>query len=170
MGFGTSNPAQQLDVSGVTRTNGLITGGYSSGVYGNITSYCKQYSYFKQTNSTNTINIIFNFTNVSNYARIVSMILEPSNANNLSTLILEVTGGHMFGGTPSNSMKVITSNQNGNGTYTWSSNVTTGLSNVNIQTNTSSANGYYFNFFVETFGGSLSNIVVDGITSITYNY
>ena len=152
------------------RTTGLITGGYSSGSFGNITSYSKRYSYFKQVNSTNNINVVFNFTNVSTHVKIIAMALEQNDANNLSTLIIDATGGHMFAGTPSNSMKIITNSVSTNGSYPWNSTITTGLNSITISTNVASSVGYYFNLSLETFGGSVSNIIIDGITSITYNY
>jgi hypothetical protein len=170
MGFGTSTPAYQLDVSGVMRTNGLITGGYSSGTFGNITSYSKRYSYFKQVNSTGNITIIFNFSNISTHVKIIAMALEQSDANNLSTLIIDATGGHMFAGTPANSMKIISNSLSTNGSFPWNSTINTGLNSITLVTNIASSTGYYFNFSLETFGGNVTSIVINGITSITYTY
>jgi hypothetical protein len=170
MGFGTSNPAYQLDVSGVVRANGLITGGYSSGTFGNITSFSRRYSYFKQVNSLGNISVVFNFSNVSTHVKIIAMALEQSDANNLSTFIIDATGGHMFAGTPMNSMKIISNSLATNGGYPWNTTITTGLNSITLTTNTASSIGYYFNFSLETFGGNVTSITLNGILSITYNY
>ena len=98
------------------------------------------------------------------------MALEQSDANNLSTFIIDATGGHMFAGTPMNSMKIISNSLATNGGYPWNTTITTGLNSITLTTNTASSIGYYFNFSLETFGGNVTSITLNGISSITYNY
>ena len=98
------------------------------------------------------------------------MAMEKSNSNNISTFIIEATGGQMFSGTPINSMNIISNNIGTNGSYPWSTNITTGLSSITITTSISSTIGYYFNFRIETFGGTANNIFINGINVVTFNY
>ena len=99
------------------------------------------------------------------------MAMDSSNANNISTIVIEATGGQMFGGTPTTAMKVITNNSNTNGSYPWSATVNTNITSVSISTTSASpGSGYYFNFRIETFGGTLLNINIGGTTAVTFNY
>ena len=171
IGISTTIPLYTLDVSGVSRTNGLIVGGNNAGLFGNITSFTKTYAYFQQINSTiSSIPVVFNFSNTSNYVKIIAMAMEKSNSNNISTIVIEATGGQMFSGTPINSMNLISNNLGTNGSFPWSSTVTTGLSSVTITTSVSSSIGYYFNFRIETFGGTANNIFINGVNVVTFNY
>jgi hypothetical protein len=170
VGIGTNTPIHALDVSGVTRSTGLITGGTTSANFGSITSYTRNYSYFQQVNSTSNVTVVFNFSNISSYIKIIAMALEQSNANNVSTYVIEAVGGQMFAGTPSTSINVITKNLATNGSYPWNSTVSTGLTSITLLTNTVSTLGYYFNFRIETFGGKATSIAINGGTAISYNY
>jgi hypothetical protein len=159
-----------LDVSGVSRTTGLITGGTTSGTIGSITSYTRNYSFFQQVNTTSNVTVIFNFSNISTYIKIVAMALEQSNANNISTYVIEAMGGQMFAATPTNSLNVISKTLVTNGSYPWNATVSTGIASITLTTNNTSTIGYYFNFRIETFGGNATNINVNGVNAITYNY
>jgi hypothetical protein len=170
-GIGMSAPVYGLDISGVTRhSGGMLLGGYNAGNFGTITSYVKYYSFFKQVNVNGPISIVFNFANTSTHIKLVAMCMEQSNANNLSVLSLDTIGGHMFGGTPSFNMTNIYKNITSLGSYPWSVSTTIGVNSITINPESSSLAGYYFNFKVETFGGSLNNIFINGINEITYNY
>jgi hypothetical protein len=120
--------------------------------------------------SSNQVYVNINFSNVSTHVKIIAMALEQSDANNLSTFIIDATGGHMFAGTPMNSMKIISNSLATNGGYPWNTTITTGLNSITLTTNTASSIGYYFNFSLETFGGNVTSITLNGISSITYNY
>ena len=76
----------------------------------------------------------------------------------------------MFAGTPTSSMKIISNSLGSNGGYPWNSTITTGLNSITLTTSIASTIGYYFNFSLETFGGNVTSIIVNGISSITYNY
>jgi len=170
VGVNIAAPKYTLDVSGVSRTTGLITGGTTSGTFGSITSYTRNYSFFQQVNSGSNITVIFNFANTSTYIKIIAMALEQSNANNISTYVIEATGGQMFAATPTNSFNVINKTLATNGSYPWNATVATGITSITLTTSNASTIGYYFNFRIETFGGNATNINVNGVTAITYNY
>ena len=169
-GLGTTTPAYTLDVSGISRTTGIMVGGSNSLSLAYTTPYTRYYSYFQQVNTTSNVSIVFNLNNIASYVKIVAMAMEQSNANNISTLVLEATGGHMFAGNPSNNMKVITSSITTNGTFAWNNTITTSLASITVSTATASATGYYFNLRVETFGGTAKNITINGSIAISFNY
>jgi hypothetical protein len=171
VGIGTATPTYTLDISGVTRNSGgMIMGGYNAGNFGTITSYVKYYSFFKQVNNNGTINITFTFDNTSKYINFIGMCMEQSDANNLSVLRLETIGGQMFGATPANNMTNIAKSITSQGNYPWSTSTTIGINTITITPQSNSSSGYYFNFKIETFGGSLVSIAINGVTAITYGY
>ena len=98
------------------------------------------------------------------------MCMEQSDANNLSVLRLETIGGQMFGATPANNMVNISKSITSVGSYPWSTGTTIWLNSITITPQSNSSSGYYFNFKIETFGGSLISISINGVTAITYGY
>jgi len=83
------------------------------------------------------------------------MAMDSSNANNISTIVIEATGGQIFGGTSTTAMKVITNNSNTNGPYPWSATVNTNITSVSISTTSASPGSR-----VETFGGTVGSLQI----------
>ena len=112
LGIGLPNPATSLHVQGgaILNSDNVARKSYSSS--------------FTLLN-TQARDVLLNFGNGSFYAKIKLILREQSNQNYISTMVLEVCGGHGTGGTPSYPIVVGTKNMFGTAfnPYPWSNDV-----------------------------------------------
>jgi len=112
LGIGIATPATSLHVQGGAILNS-----------DNVAR--KSYSSTFTLLNTQARDLLLNFGNGSFYAKIKLILREQSNQNYISTMVLEVTGGHGTGGTPSYPIVVGTKNMFGTpfNPYPWSNDV-----------------------------------------------
>lgn len=112
LGIGLPNPATSLHVEGgvILNSDGVARKSYSST--------------FALLN-TQARDVLLNFGNGSFYAKIKLILREQSNQNYVSTMVLEVCGGHGTGATPSYPIVIGTKNMFGTpfNPYPWSNDV-----------------------------------------------
>ena len=166
VGVSTRAPDANLHVVGnvhvtdvVTLTNGLVT---------NAGQYTKKtYSLSRTVNTPVSPSVGINFTSNLFYARITAQLID--NTEDVSTMILEVSGGKKDGTTPSRDISIGTKNVfgsvlNGN---PWSPTVVTNQNQVTITSTSQLDSGDGYDIFIEYM--SRASVSDGRVTSISEN-
>jgi len=165
VGVSTRTPDANLHVVGnvhvtdvVTLTNGLVT---------NAGQYTKKtYSVSRTVSSGVTPLIDINFTSNIFYAKITAQLIDGD--EDMSTMILEVSGGRKSGQTPTKNIAIGTKNIFGDQTNTnpWSSIVTTTGNKVTLTTSTALDAQDGYDVFVEYMSSNSDGSVVSVVERV----
>jgi hypothetical protein len=168
VGIGVVTPLAPLHVSGGTIFNSS-----------NVAK--KQYSSTFSVLDSEGKNIILTFDKGAFYAKITAMLRYAADGRYLSTMVLEVQGGHSDN-TQTSSIPIAVGTKNifsGTNPYPWSQTVTTTATTLTVVPNTLTPRGglavlaYYYDFYIELMtasGGKLLNIKANTATKSTYTY
>ena len=141
----------------------------------------KQYSSTFNVLDSQGKNIILTFGNGAFYAKITAMLRYAADGKYLSTMVLEVQGGHTTN-TQTSSIPIAIGTKNifsGTNPYPWSQTVTTTATTLTVVPhNTSPRDGlaltaYYYDFYIELMtasGGKLVNIKANTTTKSSFTY
>ena len=175
LGVGTPTPATSLDVNGGCILNGdnVARKSYSSSFY---------------LPSTGARDIILQFGKGHFYAKVKAILREASNGNRVSTMVLEVSGGHSSGSQATYNPVLGTKNMFGNPTNPepWDPNVTTQATSVgnfvylrpiNAGVQGRTQRSYYYDVYVKVISsnseGKLAAVLYDTLsvkTIQTFSY
>jgi len=162
VGIGTTNPSYALDVVGGIRASGGLFVTYPGGVIK------KTYSHSGTITGGTAPNIVIEFTTYTFSAKITAQLIESD--NEISTLIIDVTGGQRVSGVSSlNIAKGPLSIFGDTTSNPWSSTVTTTPTTVTITPSTILNGTGYYNILIEYISGESAGSVttIDG-TSTEY--
>jgi hypothetical protein len=179
VGLGTATPSSNLHVVGNTYVssnltvdnNVYVTGGLITNT-GGVTK--KTYSLSRTVTTGVTPLVDINFTSNIFYAKITAQLIDGD--ENLSTMILEVSGGRKSGETPTKNIAVGTKNIFGDQTNTnpWSPTVTTTGNKITLTTSNAldAQDGYdiFIEYMSSNSDGSVVSIVESGATIETFGY
>ena len=168
VGIGVVTPLAPLHVAGGTIFN--------SSAFGK-----KQYSATFSVLDTEGKNIILTFDKGAFYAKITAILRYAADGKYLSTMILEVQGGHSDN-TQTSTIPIAVGTKNifsGTNPYPWRQTVTTTATTLSVVPNNTSPRGglaltaYYYDFYIEMMtasGGKLLNIKANTNTKASYTY
>jgi hypothetical protein len=149
VGVSTRSPDANLHVVGNVYVSDVVT--LASGLVTNTGGVTKKTYSLSRTAGVghNTPSIDINFTSNIFYAKITAQLINDD--EDISTMILEVSGGHKDGTTPSRNIAIGTKNIFGDQTNPnpWSSTVTTTPNKVTIAANSSIDSGDGYDIFIE---------------------
>ena len=162
VGIGTASPQAPLHVNG-----GVIT---NSDAISN-----KRYSYQGSMSAGTGPSVTLTFGQAAFYAKIIAILRNLGNSNNVNTMVLEVQGGNTFGSLSSVAIAIGTKNMfGGANAYPWSPTVTTTATTVVITPGYIDAGaGYSYDIFVELVsgsGGTLASITQATTVVKTFSY
>ena len=166
IGVSTSTPDANLHVVGNVYVSDLAT--FSNGIVTNTSQYTKKTYSFTRTVSTGiTPSIDINFTSNIFYAKITAQLINDD--EDISTMILEVSGGHKDGTTPSRDISIGTKNIFGSvlNPNPWSSTVSTTPNRVRIAASSAIDSGDGYDIFIEYM--SRASVSDGKVTSIDEN-
>jgi hypothetical protein len=166
IGVSTSTPDANLHVVGNVYVSDLAT--FSNGIVTNTGQYTKKTYSFTRTVSTGiTPSIDINFTSNIFYAKITAQLINDD--EDISTMILEVSGGHKDGTTPTRDISIGTKNIFGSvlNPNPWSSTVSTTPNRVRIAANSAIDSGDGYDIFIEYM--SRASVSDGKVTSIDEN-
>lgn len=163
IGIGTNAPSSDLHVQGGTIVNA-----------GQVAK--KTYSYSGELASAQTIansTIKITFSNHTFYAKIVANLIESD--DEVSTIVLECTGGNWAGSAPSQNIVVGTNNIFGpTSTNPWDSTITVTPTTIAFKPTTNMAVAGHYNVFIEYISQNSAGVVTkitEGTTDeITFDY
>jgi hypothetical protein len=170
VGIGVTNPTAAFQING---TGPIFNGSASAGP---VTKY---YNYQGSIPANTTPAIAFNFNTFSFYVKIIAMLGDLNNSNNVNILEIEAVGGNFYGSTPTANISQMTKNQAGVPSIPWSSTVTYGAQSITITPNLGSTGGCIWNTRIELvsmaagaagYVASLSTITQGGTTVYTPGY
>ena len=154
VGLGTATPSSNLHVVGnayvssnlTVGNNVYVTGGLITNT-GGVTK--KTYSLSRTVGTGITPLVDINFTSNIFYAKITAQLIDDD--EDLSTMILEVSGGRKSGNTPTKNIAVGTKNIFGDQTNTnpWSPTVTTTGNKVTLTSSNNLDSGDGYDIFIE---------------------
>lgn len=167
LAIGLPTAATTLHVVGGTILSG---GGFPKKIY--------SYSCPKVTvNDNNTAAFVMTFNNTSAYyANVTAMLVDQTNASNISVLIFDLTGGDASGNATNNLVVDTIARKGANTTSGWSTNYSTTTNTMTLFTTNQTSNNYSASFYIEMFCGpynndaSLASIKPNNITAYTFNY
>ena len=172
VGLGTATPDSNLHVVGNAYTSSELSVGsnvyVANGLITNTGQYTKKTYSFTRTVSTGiTPSIDINFTSNIFYAKITAQLINDD--EDISTMILEVSGGKKDGSTPSRDISIGTKNIFGSvlNPNPWSSTVSTTPNRVRIVASSSIDSGDGYDIFVEYM--SRASVSEGRVTSIDEN-
>src|SRR5210317_2210034 len=148
IGVSTGDPDANLHVVGNVHVTDVAT--FSNGIVTNTGQYTKKTYSFTRTVSTGiTPSIDINFTSNIFYAKITAQLINDD--EDISTMILEVSGGKKDGSTPSRDISIGTKNIFGSvlNPNPWSSTVSTTTNRVRIDASSAIDSGDGYDIFVE---------------------
>jgi len=166
IGVSTAAPDANLHVVGNVYVSDLAT--FSNGIVTNTGQYTKKTYSFTRTVSTGiTPSIDINFTSNIFYAKITAQLINDD--EDISTMILEVSGGKKDGSTPSRDISIGTKNIFGSvlNPNPWSSTVSTTPNRVRIAASSAIDSGDGYDIFVEYM--SRASVSDGKVTSIDEN-
>ena len=166
IGVSTSTPDANLHVVGNVYVSDLAT--FSNGIVTNTGQYTKKTYSFTRTVSTGiTPSIDINFTSNIFYAKITAQLIKDD--EDISTMILEVSGGHKDGTTPTRDISIGTKNIFGSvlNPNPWSSTVSTTSNRVRIAASSAIDSGDGYDIFIEYM--SRASVLDGKVTSIDEN-
>jgi enhancing lycopene biosynthesis protein 2 len=179
VGLGTATPSSNLHVVGnayvssnlTVGNNVYVTGGLITNT-GGVTK--KTYSLSRTVGTGITPLVDINFTSNIFYAKITAQLIDDD--EDLSTMILEVSGGRKSGETPTKNIAVGTKNIFGDQTNTnpWSPTVTTTGNKVTLTTSNALDSGDGYDIFIEYMSsnsnGGVVSVAESGTTIETFGY
>jgi hypothetical protein len=179
VGLGTATPNSNLHVVGnafvssnlTVGNNVYVTGGLVTNT-GGVTK--KTYSLSRTVTTGITPSVDINFTSNIFYAKITAQLIDGD--EDMSTMILEVSGGRKSGETPTKNIAVGTKNIFGDQTNTnpWSPTVTTTGNKITLTTSNAldAQDGYdiFIEYMSSNSDGSVVSIVESGTTIETFGY
>jgi len=166
IGVSTAAPDANLHVVGNVYVSDLAT--FSNGIVTNTGQYTKKTYSFTRTVSTGiTPSIDINFTSNIFYAKITAQLINDD--EDISTMILEVSGGHKDGTTPTRDISIGTKNIFGSvlNPNPWSSTVSTTPNRVRIAASNAIDSGDGYDIFIEYM--SRASVSDGKVTSIDEN-
>jgi hypothetical protein len=166
VGVSTRSPDANLHVVGNVYVSDLAT--FSNGIVTNTGQYTKKTYSFTRTVSTGiTPSIDINFTSNIFYAKITAQLINDD--EDISTMILEVSGGHKDGTTPTRDISIGTKNIFGSvlNPNPWSSTVSTTPNRVRIAASSAIDSGDGYDIFIEYM--SRASVSDGKVTSIDEN-
>ena len=171
VGLGTATPNSNLHVVGnafvssnlTVGNNVYVTGGLITNT-GGVTK--KTYSVSRTVGAGVTPLVDINFTSKIFYAKITAQLIDGD--EDLSTMILEVSGGRKSGNTPTKNIAVGTKNIFGDQTNTnpWSPTVTTTGNKVTLTTSNALDSGDGYDIFVEYMSSNSDGSVVSVVERV----
>ena len=171
VGLGTATPNSNLHVVGnafvssnlTVGNNVYVTGGLITNT-GGVTK--KTYSVSRTVGAGVTPLVDINFTSKIFYAKITAQLIDGD--EDLSTMILEVSGGRKSGNTPTKNITVGTKNIFGDQTNTnpWSPTVTTTGNKVTLTTSNALDSGDGYDIFVEYMSSNSDGSVVSVVERV----
>jgi hypothetical protein len=171
VGVGTATPNSNLHVVGnafvssnlTVGNNVYVTGGLITNT-GGVTK--KTYSVSRTVGAGVTPLVDINFTSKIFYAKITAQLIDGD--EDLSTMILEVSGGRKSGNTPTKNITVGTKNIFGDQTNTnpWSPTVTTTGNKVTLTTSNALDSGDGYDIFVEYMSSNSDGSVVSVVERV----
>jgi len=171
VGVGTATPNSNLHVVGnafvssnlTVGNNVYVTGGLITNT-GGVTK--KTYSVSRTVGAGVTPLVDINFTSNIFYAKITAQLIDGD--EDLSTMILEVSGGRKSGDTPTKNIAVGTKNIFGDQTNTnpWSPTVTTTGNKVTLTTSNALDSGDGYDIFVEYMSSNSDGSVVSVVERV----
>jgi hypothetical protein len=179
VGLGTATPNSNLHVVGnayvssnlTVGNNVYVTGGLITNT-GGVTK--KTYSVSRTVTTGITPLVDINFTSNIFYAKITAQLIDGD--EDLSTMILEVSGGRKSGETPTKNIAVGTKNIFGDQTNTnpWSPTVSTTGNKVTLTTSSAldAQDGYdiFIEYMSSNSNGGVVSVVESGTTIETFGY
>jgi hypothetical protein len=179
VGLGTATPNSNLHVVGnayvssnlTVGNNVYVTGGLITNM-GGVTK--KTYSVSRTVTTGITPLVDINFTSNIFYAKITAQLIDGD--EDLSTMILEVSGGRKSGETPTKNIAVGTKNIFGDQTNTnpWSPTVSTTGNKVTLTTSNAldAQDGYdiFIEYMSSNSNGGVVSVVESGTTIETFGY
>jgi hypothetical protein len=179
VGLGTATPSSNLHVVGnafvssnlTVGNNVYVTGGLVTNT-GGVTK--KTYSVSRTVGTGITPLVDINFTSNIFYAKITAQLIDGD--EDMSTMILEVSGGRKSGETPTKNIAVGTKNIFGDQTNTnpWSPTITTTGNKVTLTSSNALDSGDGYDIFIEymssNLDGSVVSVVESGTTIETFGY
>ena len=172
VGVGTATPDSNLHVVGNAYTSSELSVGsnvyVANGLITNTGQYTKKtYSFTRTVSSGITPSIDINFTSNIFYAKITAQLINDD--EDISTMILEVSGGHKDGTTPSRDISIGTKNIFGSvlNPNPWSSTVSTTPNRVRIVASSAIDSGDGYDIFIEYM--SRASVSDGRVTSIDEN-
>ena len=173
VGVSTRAPDANLHVVGNVYVSDVVT--LASGLITNTGGFTKKtYSLSRTVAVGGTPSIDINFTSNIFYAKITAQLIDDD--EDISTMILEVSGGRKSGATPTKNIAVGTKNIFGDQTNTnpWSPTVTTTGNKVTLTTSNAldAQDGYdiFIEYMSSNSDGSVETIVESGTTLATFGY
>lgn len=168
VGIGVITPLAPLHVAGGT-------------IFNSDAVSKKQYSSTFSVLDTQGKNIILTFGNGAFYAKITAMLRYAADGKYMSTMVLEVQGGHTNNAQTSTIPIAIGTKNIFSGTnpYPWNQTVTTTATTLTVVPHNTSPRGglaltaYYYDFYIELMtasGGKLLNIKANTTTKSSYTY
>jgi len=168
VGIGVVSPLAPLHVAGGT-------------IFNSSAFAKKQYSTTFSVLDSEGKNIILTFDKGAFYAKITAMLRYAADGKYLSTMVLEVQGGHTDN-TQTSTIPIAIGTKNifsGTNPYPWKQNVTTSATTLSVVPHNTSPRGglavtaYYYDFYIEMMtasGGKLLNIKANTTTKASYTY
>jgi hypothetical protein len=163
VGVSTRAPDANLHVVGNVHVTDVVT--FTSGLVTNAGQYTKKtYSLSRTVASGFIPSVDINFTSNLFYARITAQLIDDD--EDISTMILEVSGGHKTGATPTKNIAIGTKNIFGDQTNTnpWSPTVTTTGTKVTFSATNAIDSGDGYDIFIEYM--SRASVSDGGVISI----
>jgi hypothetical protein len=179
VGLGTATPNSNLHVVGNAYVSSNLTVGNNVYVTGGLVTNTggvtkKTYSLSRTVTTGITPSVDINFTSNIFYAKITAQLIDGD--EDMSTMILEVSGGRKSGETPTKNIAVGTKNIFGDQTNTnpWSPTVTTTGNKITLTTSNAldAQDGYdiFIEYMSSNSDGSVVSIVESGTTIETFGY
>jgi len=179
VGLGTATPSSNLHVVGNAFVSSNLTVGNNVYVTGGLITNTggftkKTYSLSRTVTTGITPSVDINFTSNIFYAKITAQLIDDD--EDLSTMILEVSGGRKSGETPTKNIAVGTKNIFGDqtGTNPWSPTITTTGNKITLTSSNALDSGDGYDIFIEYMSSNLDgrvvSVVESGTTIETFGY